>query len=90
MACTLEPSALPERLEAWRQLQGELRSSRVGDGRLEAVFAEAAAPELRRLVQAEQSCCAWADWSVDGTTLVVRGPFEGVAALAAVLLGSTP
>lgn len=88
MSCTLEPSALPERLASWRALQGELRSSRVDDGRLEAEFAEPAGPALRRLVAAEQTCCGWADWSVDGTTLVVRGPSEGVAALAAALLYS--
>ncbi len=87
VSCTLEPSALPERLASWRALQGELRSSRSGDGRLEAEFAESAGPELQRLVAAERSCCAWADWSVDGTTLVVRGPVEGVAALAVALLG---
>jgi hypothetical protein len=74
---------------AWHALRAHLRSSRLGDGRFEAVFTEEAAPELARLAEAERACCAWASWSVDGTRLVVTGPADGVAALADALLGAS-
>jgi hypothetical protein len=88
VACTLEPSAVSDRLTAWRRLAGHLQWSRLDGGRLEAEFAAGSEPELQRLVDAERTCCAWAEWAVAGSTLVVTGPADGVGALAGALLGA--
>ena len=87
VACTLAPSARPDRLEAWRSLRPDLRGSRLDGGRLEADFAPRAAADLLRLVEAERSCCAWATWAVTDSTLSIEGPEDAVAALAVALLG---
>jgi hypothetical protein len=74
VACTLEGDDLRERAAAWTTL---IAAHGIGrrevDGGFELRFAPDASDELARLVAGEQSCCAWASWSVaeDGDVAVL-------------------
>ena len=84
VACTLDPSELPRRIEEWRDLVGHVvRRTRIDGGvRLEL---DPAAPldQLALLMRAEQGCCSFFAFSLtvdhSGVALEVRAPADGRA-----------
>ncbi len=91
VACTLDPSDLPERLAAWRSIVGpSCARHTAADGTVRIELGPAADVErLARLVVAEQACCAFLSFAIlvdfSGVALEVRSP-DGAAALVAALL----
>jgi len=63
--CTLSPVEVPDRLGEWRQLFDRAAYTDRQPGRVQASFAFVELPEVRRLVAAESSCCAFLDLSVN-------------------------
>lgn len=61
IACTLDPSAMPDRLGDWRRLLASATTrSAMPDGRLRVEFRDDVdLGELTRLARAEQHCCAF-------------------------------
>ena len=92
IACTLEPSALPDRLDAWRSvLAGATSREELPDGGRRVEFADGVdVTELAGLVAAEQSCCAFFAFALTvdhrGIGLEVRAP-EDAAPLIDALFG---
>ncbi|AUA16636.1 HTH-type transcriptional regulator ZntR [Streptomyces malaysiensis subsp. malaysiensis] len=98
VACTLGGTELGERTERWRTLVGRAeRREPIPDG-LRLVFSSGAgtgpglAAEVAALAAAEQSCCAFFDFTLrlapDALQLDVRAP-EGAAEMLADLFGVT-
>lgn len=102
VACTLGAAELGERTERWRTLVGRAeRREPIPDG-LRLVFSSGAgagagagpglAAEVAALAAAEQSCCAFFDFTLclapDALQLDVRAP-EGAAEMLADLFGVT-
>lgn len=90
IACTLDAADGGRRLEEWRRLNADYALEReLRDGRLVVRYAphDDAARRLAALVDAEQRCCAFVDWSIDrsrgGLRLVVRGDDFALATLPA-------
>ena len=96
VACTLTPDDVPARMQRWQRLHERAAPvALLQDGRLEVRYraGDGVLDELRELAAAEQTCCAFATWSVAddaaGPTLVVAAPDQpdalaGVAALFGV------
>lgn len=91
VACTLEPSELPDRLAQWRAVADGAEAHHVqpdGSVRLE-LGPDADLPRLATLVAAERSCCAFLDFTItvdsSGVALEVRAPGGGSDVLLAFL-----
>ena len=70
IACTLTPSDVPGRLRRWQRLHERAApSAELSAGRLEIRYraADGVLDELRALVDAERSCCAFVTWDVTDT-----------------------
>jgi hypothetical protein len=67
LACTLEGSALADRIEAWRAVVARASTRRVEDGRFVAVYPKDVQilDRLRELIAAEAECCAFLRVDVD-------------------------
>lgn len=63
--CTLAAAEVPDRLEDWRQLMARAARTERTAGRIQAAFSFVELPNVRRLVAAEASCCAFLDFSID-------------------------
>jgi hypothetical protein len=79
IACSLSPAGRASRGDRWRALVEEtgVEIVEVPQG-LELRFGTGAERELRELAELERECCAFADWTVEGTTLVVTGEGDAV------------
>jgi hypothetical protein len=79
IACTLTSADLATQSARWRVLE-QLSREETADG-LRIAFAAGSETELHELVAVENDCCSWAQWRVDGTTLVVTSTGDGVSVL---------
>jgi hypothetical protein len=79
IACTLTSTDLAAQGARWRALEQTNRRE-TADG-LRITFASGSETELHELVAVENDCCKWAQWRVDGTTLVVTSTGDGVSVL---------
>ena len=93
LACTLNPTAVPDRLAEWHSIAA-LGSppQTIGDGARRIEFADPSVmADLSRLVAAEQACCSFLAFAITvderGTALEVRGP-AGAAELVETLFGA--
>jgi MerR family transcriptional regulator, copper efflux regulator len=92
IACTLEPSAMPDRLADWNSVLDRVQSrTATADSGLRLEFGDDVdVGGLARLVAAEQHCCAFLSFALTvdhrGTALEVRAP-EGAAGIVADLFG---
>jgi DNA-binding transcriptional MerR regulator len=92
IACTLDPAAMPERLDDWRDVLAMATTRRsTADGGLRIELDDRVdVADLARLVAAEQRCCAFFSFALTvdqrGTALEVRAP-DGAAAAVAELFG---
>ena len=83
VACTLDATELPGRLDEWRDVMAHVtaRTPVAGGIRLEL---DAAVPlgGLAELIRAEQACCSFFEFALTvdrrGAALEVRGPAEGL------------
>jgi DNA-binding transcriptional MerR regulator len=94
IACTLDASAMPGRVDDWRALlaRASARES-LPDGGLRIGFDDRVAiDEIARLAAAEQGCCAFFSFAItvdaQGTALEVRAP-EGAADVVSALFGGS-
>ena len=81
--CTLTPSELQDRGQAWRKLwaSGLLSRRRVPGGiRLRAQ--PGAARALLDLIDLERECCAWIDYAVEGSAVTLTASGAGEEVLA--------
>jgi hypothetical protein len=83
IACTLTAADLAVQGARWRALKQTSREE-TADG-LRIGFAPGSETELHELVAVENDCCSWAQWRVDGTTLVVTSVGDGVSVLHGML-----
>jgi hypothetical protein len=86
IACTLGPGDGAARLAEWRRLS-DSRLDAQRDGRtLVVTYREDASADLTRLVEAERTCCAFLDWSLehagDRAILKVRSDEAGEPEIA--------
>ena len=92
IACTLEPGAMPERLDDWNAVLGHAQTRvATADGGLRIELGDDVdLAELVRLVAAEQHCCAFFSFALTvdqrGRALEVRAP-EGAGGIVAELFG---
>jgi MerR family copper efflux transcriptional regulator len=90
IACTLEPEAIPDRLEAWRAtLRDAASRTTAADGALRIEFGDAIQlAEVARLVEAERRCCAFLSFTIvaddRGLVLEVRAPDSATDVLSAI------
>ncbi|MGH1526478.1 hypothetical protein ACRAWC_21655 [Leifsonia sp. L25] len=89
IACTLSPSTGREQVKRWHDFDERYGISREnGDGNITVGYVknDTSLAELRDLVTAEQSCCAFVDWDIDDThddlRLIVSGTAEQLTAFA--------
>ena len=88
VVCTLTSSDLRDRGAAWRKLfaSGLLNRDRVPGGiRLSAQ--PGAVEALRELIALERECCAWIDYSVEGSSVTLTAQGDGEDVLAGMFLG---
>jgi DNA-binding transcriptional MerR regulator len=81
IACTLGPSAIGPRLDAWRRLIVRKRGVEPVHGGVRIAFGDAVrAAEVAQLAEAEQSCCSFLSFTIavgsNGVTLDIVGPRE--------------
>jgi hypothetical protein len=92
IACTLEPSTMPERLAEWSAVLGHAQTRvATADGGLRIEFDDGVdLAELARLIAAEQHCCAFFSFALTvdqrGQALEVRAP-ESAGGIVAELFG---
>lgn len=88
IACTLSPAGRTSRGDRWQVLVEEagVEIVEVPQG-LQLRFGPGAEQELRELAELERECCAFADWVVDGTTLVVTGEGDAVPVVRSLFAG---
>jgi MerR family copper efflux transcriptional regulator len=92
IACTLEPSDMPDRMVAWRDVAGHGRSrTTAADGTLRVELDDTIdIGELARLVAAEQHCCAFFSFAITvdhrGIALEVGAP-DGASDIVTSLFG---
>jgi MerR family transcriptional regulator, copper efflux regulator len=92
IACTLDASAMPDRVAQWQSALGQVRTrSSTPDGRLRIEFVPGVdASALVELVEAEQHCCAFFSFSMTfdsrGVGLEVGAP-ESAAELVDTVFG---
>lgn len=79
IACTLTSADLAAQAARWRALTRVAREETPAGLRIE--FAPGSDAELQELVAVENECCSWAQWRVEGSTLVVSSTGDGVAVL---------
>ena len=90
IACTLQPTAMPERIERWRAVLAHVRARvRTADGRLRLEMQHSTdLSELANLVAAEQQCCAFFAFvlTVDerGIALEIDAPDEATEIVSAM------
>jgi MerR family copper efflux transcriptional regulator len=90
IACTLEPDAVPDRLEAWRAtLENAVSRTAAADGALRIEFGDTThLAEMARLVEAEQRCCAFLSFAIvidsAGLALEVRAPASAADVVSAI------
>ena len=98
VACTLIVTDLKTQRERWINLGESFGLGRyeTADG-LRLTFKDhpAVEAELRALVEVENRCCSWADWSVerseDGAlVMTARSQNEGIAVLHGMFTSATP
>ncbi len=79
IACTLDQAALSDRLDEWRTLMADVVDrERIDDG-VRVTFGSRDVARLADLVEQEQRCCSFFDFSIgvgDRITLEVRAPAE--------------
>ena len=88
VACTLTDTDLKTQRERWLNLRANfgLERAETEDG-LQLTFRAhpAVERELRELVEIENECCSWADWSVahedGGLVMAARSQGDGIATL---------
>ena len=90
VACTLEPSELPGRLQDWKDLGAHVVARKPIDGGLRLDLDDTTPLDgLAQLMKAEQTCCAFFAFSLTvdsrGVALEVRAPAEGLAVVDALL-----
>jgi hypothetical protein len=94
VACTLNGDEMGERRRRWHELAARAFLERVETDRgLRLVFRDepGVEAELQELAALERDCCAFADWTVDGTVVEVGGySDEGVTAVQAMFRTLTP
>lgn len=94
-ACTLEPDDVPDRIRDWKALIAEAiaRDDIDGGARLAFPPGHDLAARVAGLAAAEQSCCAFFDFTLritaEATVLEARAP-EGGQEMIAALLDATP
>jgi MerR family transcriptional regulator, copper efflux regulator len=92
VACSLDPGAVAERVEAWRSILDHARSrTATGDGGLRVELDDdVPAERLTVLAAAEQRCCPFFAFSITvderGVGLEVRAP-DGAANVVAAMFG---
>jgi len=79
IACTLTTADLAEQSARWRALTQTAREETPAG--LRVTFAPGSEDELDELVAVENECCRWAQWRIEGTTLVVTSTGDGVSVL---------
>ncbi len=89
IACTLEPSQVPARVQEWTKLLNRVSRRAPIDAGIRLEFAdEAPIADLVRLVAAEQTCCRFFEFAITvdgrGLGLEVRAPAEGQSILDAL------
>ncbi len=90
IVCTLQPTAIPERIEQWRAVLAHVRARvRTADGRLRLEMQHSIdLSELANLVAAEQQCCAFFAFvlTVDerGIALEIAAPDEATEIVSAM------
>lgn len=89
IACTLDASELPGRVEAWQQALADVERREAISGGLRLVLrADSDLGELARLAAAEQGCCAFFSFALTldarGAALEVRAPDDAGALLTDV------
>ena len=97
VACRLTAAALAAQNGRWERLAARAMTGRseTADGlRLSFRREPGVDDELRRLAEAENQCCPWADWTVRTHTghlvLDVRSAGEGIGALHGMFTGLHP
>jgi DNA-binding transcriptional MerR regulator len=94
IACTLDASAMPGRVDDWRALLARVTAREsLPDGGLRIGFDDRVGiGEIARLAAAEQGCCAFFSFAITvdarGTALEVRAP-EGAAEVVSALFGGS-
>jgi hypothetical protein len=88
IACTLSPSAGAAQIAAWQAFNADhLLGIERNAGRISVRYANMgdAAGRLAALVRTEQTCCAFARWTIDTAgddiRLTVTGAADGIASL---------
>jgi hypothetical protein len=97
IACTLGAANLAAQGRRWIELRRRAETgqfpTRAGK-RIHFRADDGVAAELEQLVEIENECCAWADWSVEqraGEVVVeVRSTGDGVAAARAMFSSAEP
>ena len=95
IACTLDASAMPQRLSDWQAMLDRVSArQRTEDGALRLAFPrDIDLEELVRLVSVEQQCCAFFGFSLHvdhaSVALEVRAP-DGAEELVTALFGGQP
>ena len=90
IACTLQPDAMPERIDRWRTLLSKVASrEQTPGGRLRVAFNDGVdLAELSQLVAAEHQCCSFFSFTVTidarGIALEVDAPESASEIVAAV------
>jgi len=92
-SCTLDPSAMPERVARWRALFGQVTAQDTGSTVATFCFPKTAetVSELEELVKLERVCCAHVAWAFGerGAELVLTLEADA-ASLRAVVAGFMP
>ncbi|HEX4431429.1 MAG TPA: hypothetical protein VHZ96_19315 [Frankiaceae bacterium] len=96
IACTLDAQDAQRRLAQWRSVgEHTLLAVDLAERILTVGYEPSALPELRALVRAEQTCCAFLDWSLeerpDRVLLTIRCDASGepeLSRLAGLLAAS--
>jgi hypothetical protein len=66
IACTLDATAAQQRLKQWRRLgERAMLTVNLAGRSLAVAYDPPALAELQGLVRAEQTCCAFLDWSIE-------------------------
>lgn len=79
IACTLTTEDLAAQSARWRALTQTAREETPAG--LRVTFQPGSEAELDELVAVENDCCRWAQWRIEGTTLVVTSTGHGVSVL---------
>jgi hypothetical protein len=97
VACRLTSAALAAQTGRWERLAARAMTERseTADGlRLSFRREPGVEDELGRLVEVENQCCPWADWTVQTRTghivLDVRSAADGIGALHGMFTGLHP